>query len=401
MFCATALWGAWGAVAAAMLHGGQAAFAQCEYTVLHTLPNGPPCGPFNTYTPIIFSIADDGSVCGFAGAGVCGTDRPFLWSPGDATLTLLPFPPGMVAGRAMDLNENGVVVGWCAASTSGNPRPCVWVKGVPTLLPIPTQANGGEALAVNSSGAIVGHWINTGTGPAHAARWDATAFAFTDIHPSADWLSSFANDISDLDIVVGRVSMGTTASIRGFIRTGTAVTILPPISGGITSEVMAVNNAGHVVGIGYLAPALDPGFAQRSFVWRNGAMTDLGSMPPLRDTLVRGINDSGRAVGACSPGVDSRTFLWEGGHLAQVSVNGLLQVATLVCINDHDQVAFGRTILGPVPRPPFDIDQNCVVNVNDLLAVIVDWGMTRSSADCNQDGIVDWEDLLLVVSNWG
>ena len=41
------------------------------------------------------------------------------------------------------------------------------------------------------------------------------------------------------------------------------------------------------------------------------------------------------------------------------------------------------------------------MDVSDLLAVIDQWGATKSEADINMDGIVNVTDLLIVVGNWG
>lgn len=42
-----------------------------------------------------------------------------------------------------------------------------------------------------------------------------------------------------------------------------------------------------------------------------------------------------------------------------------------------------------------------VVDVEDLLAVLSDWGQAEGLGDINGDGIVDVSDLLLVIANWG
>jgi len=57
----------------------------------------------------------------------------------------------------------------------------------------------------------------------------------------------------------------------------------------------------------------------------------------------------------------------------------------------------------PEPEPvcPEDVNQDGVVDVTDLLAIIDQWGLTNSPADVNFDGIVDVVDLLIVVGNWG
>jgi subtilisin-like proprotein convertase family protein len=48
-----------------------------------------------------------------------------------------------------------------------------------------------------------------------------------------------------------------------------------------------------------------------------------------------------------------------------------------------------------------DIDDDGVVAVADLLAVIDQWGQAGGSADVNGDGYVDVSDLLAIVGNWG
>jgi hypothetical protein len=48
-----------------------------------------------------------------------------------------------------------------------------------------------------------------------------------------------------------------------------------------------------------------------------------------------------------------------------------------------------------------DLNGDDVVNVNDLLEVVEQWGNSSGSGDINEDGIVDVGDLLLIVEGWG
>jgi hypothetical protein len=48
-----------------------------------------------------------------------------------------------------------------------------------------------------------------------------------------------------------------------------------------------------------------------------------------------------------------------------------------------------------------DIDGDGFVNVNDLLAVVSEWGSTNSDADIDGNGVVDTSDLLAVIGAWG
>jgi hypothetical protein len=48
-----------------------------------------------------------------------------------------------------------------------------------------------------------------------------------------------------------------------------------------------------------------------------------------------------------------------------------------------------------------DVDGDCVVNRDDLMFLLEDWGRVRSPADLDEDGTVGIRDLLIVLSNWG
>jgi hypothetical protein len=71
-------------------------------------------------------------------------------------------------------------------------------------------------------------------------------------------------------------------------------------------------------------------------------------------------------------------------------------------------VAYGAnavTITVVVPPRPADVNEDGVVGVADLLAVISAWGMCPKNslcpADIDGDGVVGVADLLAVISNWG
>ena len=58
-------------------------------------------------------------------------------------------------------------------------------------------------------------------------------------------------------------------------------------------------------------------------------------------------------------------------------------------------------ILSPIGSGPGDIDNNCAVNVSDLLLLISEWGESISVADINLDGVVNVLDLLALLASWG
>ena len=71
-------------------------------------------------------------------------------------------------------------------------------------------------------------------------------------------------------------------------------------------------------------------------------------------------------------------------------------LSTLACLAAlaHAPAALAAVFTG-------DIDNNCMVNVSDLLLLISEWGESISVADINLDGNVNVTDLLLLLGSWG
>jgi len=77
----------------------------------------------------------------------------------------------------------------------------------------------------------------------------------------------------------------------------------------MNNVAFTIDNLGHVGGTSGL-----PGdTAHHAFLWKNGAMTDLGTLPGDVDSGVLGIS-KGRVVGiSVDASENSRAFLWENG----------------------------------------------------------------------------------------
>jgi probable HAF family extracellular repeat protein len=104
--------------------------------------------------------------------------------------------------------------------------------------------------------------------------------------------------------------------------------------GGLGSESRALNNQGEVVGD---APIKDGN--SHAFLWQNGKMADLGTLPGYASSVALGINDKGQVVGYLSTGSgfnggDRHAFLWENGHMALLGSPGSIAVG----INNQSQV---------------------------------------------------------------
>jgi probable HAF family extracellular repeat protein len=146
-----------------------------------------------------------------------------------------------------------------------------------------------------------------------------------------------------------------------------------PISGHDRSIAYAVNDDGIAVG-----RSAFPNESGVAFVWRNGVMKALNDLVPpghnLNIDLVKSINNAGQIAGS------AHVLSPQGGVTPE-------------------QVAIRLT---PIPSPPGDCDCNGVVNIDDLLAVINQWGpaIPTTTADFDNNGTVGVEDLMEVIRLW-
>jgi probable HAF family extracellular repeat protein len=117
--------------------------------------------------------------------------------------------------------------------------------------------------------------------------------------------------------------------------------------GGDSGVATYLNDAGEVVGVADLpgAQGCDGPEPHHAFFWKNGVMTDLGTIDGDPCSVARGINSSGRVVGAatdCSHQLNA--FLWEQGG-TMVDLNSLIAPNSGVVlyhalyINDNGDIA--------------------------------------------------------------
>jgi hypothetical protein len=85
-----------------------------------------------------------------------------------------------------------------------------------------------------------------------------------------------------------------------------------------------------------------------------------------------------------------------------------LPVACLDVTYEQDCITLGGSYMGdgtlcPAQLPPGDINHDCVVDVDDLDMVILDWGTDGSEhgGDIDGNGIVNVDDLTAIILTWG
>jgi len=78
----------------------------------------------------------------------------------------------------------------------------------------------------------------------------------------------------------------------------------------------------------------------------------------------------------------------------------LLEVTTLLVGDEHPENDLVSTAILILPAVLGDTNGDGLVNVEDLLTVLAQWGTTGPEGDVNFDNTVNVEDLLIVLANW-
>jgi probable HAF family extracellular repeat protein len=143
----------------------------------------------------------------------------------------------------------------------------------------------------------------------------ATSFSYT----ITDLGTGEAHGINDRGQVVG-VSYTSEGAHAFKWRNGT-MTDLGTL-GGHFSEAWDINNRGQVVGRSYISSSVE-----HAFLWEKGKMTDLGILPNLHElSQAYGLNNLGQVIGLSGkPGPFSsanprHAFLWKKGKMTDLSI---------------------------------------------------------------------------------
>ncbi|MCH8316519.1 MAG: hypothetical protein IIA64_11140 [Planctomycetes bacterium] len=372
---------------------------QCAYEVTQII-EPPACGDIPFFNAI--DITDTGEV---GGAFTCFlAPQAATWDAANG-VTPLPFLSGFTQAGVGGLNSINEVVGFQFSSTL-TWRAVIWQNGVPSRLPDWPGTTLSFAAAINRDGWITGYWGNSIFGPGEAAIIWKPDGSMVNLNDDLPGNSSHGLDINDHGHVTGW--FGFSPSPQPFIWDSGQVTELPLIPGATMSKGLAINNHSQVAGTAWIPIEGSSSLLARAFFWDGLSTIDLGTLPGFENSAAHDINDVAQIVGVSSvPG--KHAFLWRDGVMLDLNsflppeFVGSSMTATAITRYGEILLTGGNVgfILSPIGSGPGDIDNNCSVNVSDLLLLISEWGETISVADINLDGSVNVTDLLMLLGDWG
>jgi probable HAF family extracellular repeat protein len=273
------------------------------------------------------AVNNEGSVAGDATLPGDTESHAFLWSKG------VIIDLGTLGGpnsRAASLNERGEVTGSAETSTPdplgenfcGSGLVCLpflWKDGVMT--PLPTLGGNGFATGINNRGQVVGDSENTTpdpTCPSPSTQLEIKAVVWEKGEIQQE-LPTIGGDPDGLVIAIndnGR-AVGVTgdciSDLHAVLWNKGTPTDLGTLNGSLL-EPAAINNKGQIVGTALIP---DGG---RAFLWQNGVVTNLGTLPPDVQSFALGINERGQIVGhSCDADFSCRAFLWQDGTMTELN----------------------------------------------------------------------------------
>jgi probable HAF family extracellular repeat protein len=223
-----------------------------------------------------------------------GGPKSFLRSSNGSFSTITSFQgSGSLSGYSgvVAINNAGQLGG------SINARGVVITNGVPFSLSTPDAYPYSGVAKINEFGQFVGTMQPSFSDSSQGHGFLYSGGQLTDLGALPGHLYSSANDINDSGVVVGESSLGDSITSRPFRYANGTMTDLGTL-GGLASFAKAINAAGDVVGDSMVSGS-DWG-SVHGFVYRDGGIHDLGTLPGTTISSANDINSAGDIVGACA-----------------------------------------------------------------------------------------------------
>lgn len=277
-----------------------------------------------------FALGPGGRAVGFGNFGTGGT-RPAFWDA--AGSHELPILGGDDEGLAVEINATGASVGVSVDYVPSGQltfifeHPVLWSGG--QAIDLRTQVTGGDPLellscsGIDAQGRIIGRArkLPSGNGSRGFLFDNGIVTDLGDLNPGG-FAGTEANAIGAHGEIVG-ASTAPTSFTHAMLWKAGAMTDLHDFAQmpGRNSHAYAINANGVIVGSGdFGADFLD---YETGALWKNGAITNLGSLAPGQfwaQAFAFGINLQEQVVGATNlSSGEARAFLWQNGVMRDLT----------------------------------------------------------------------------------
>lgn len=263
-------------------------------------------GSGNTYSQA-FGISTNGRAIVGRSIGQGTTEWPaFVWQADTGTVAQAALKDRAYAW-GYGVNNAGVAVGLAALTESGgSPVPVLWSGGTVTKLAMPSGQTAGRAFDINNNGIAVG---SVGGGASEVAVVYNTSTGTTTYIQAVSSAGSYmqtATSINDAGIITGNGvdSAGRNVAVSYNMSTGILSEVpLPVYTGGFNSSLAsALSDNGWIGG--------SSGNRSQAFLWSQATGTINVPLPAISSNGgINGVNNMGWAVGS-SGGVYSNPFLY-------------------------------------------------------------------------------------------
>jgi probable HAF family extracellular repeat protein len=242
-----------------------------------------------------------------------------------------------------DIDDQGELVGTATIGPDGKPRPAYWPKdGAPVEVVTAFQPKQTHPIAV-AAGQVAGYG-SAADGAYHCFAWTPAGGA-VDFASAASQGWCVATDINDAGQVTGNTTPAGGAYTNAFVWQDGVMSFLGTLPGGRTSYGLAINRKGHVAVTSERLMASGE-IHDHAALWNGSRLVDLGELYTGGSSQPSAMNDHDDVVGRATNhhGSVATLFLYSGGQM--LDLLPLIDDAAGWQFNEPAGIADDGTIVG-------------------------------------------------------